>query len=201
MRHRGFVLAYHGCDQKIGEDILAGKEEVQPSTNDHDWLGKGAYFWEDSPARAKHWAEFLKNHPASSAGRITTPFVIGAIIAPDNCLDLCEAASLDLLKEAHAVFKDFMSFSRSPLPENEPAHKGDADLVKRKLDCAVINFLHLLRDTENKEPFATIRGPFFEGPPLYPGAKIANRTHIQWCVRNPARNILGYFRVRSETAA
>jgi hypothetical protein len=38
-----FVLGYHGCDEKIGERILAG-EHVSLSRNAYDWLGTGAYF-------------------------------------------------------------------------------------------------------------------------------------------------------------
>ena len=48
----GFVLAYHGCDREVGERILAGEEQVRPSANDYDWLGPGAYFWENSARRA-----------------------------------------------------------------------------------------------------------------------------------------------------
>ena len=38
-----FVLGYHGCDEKIGERILAG-EHVLLSRNAYDWLGTGTYF-------------------------------------------------------------------------------------------------------------------------------------------------------------
>jgi len=198
MRHGGIVLAYHGCDEEVGERILAGKEDVRVSTNDYDWLGKGAYFWENSPRRALQWAEFLQKHPSSSVGSIGKPFAIGAIIVPGNCLDLCEAASLDILKKAHSTFVEIMAELKSPLPKNEASRAGDNDLVRRKLDCAVINFLHDFREIEEEEAFATVRCPFFEGTALYSGAKIANRTHVQWCIREPKKNIVGYFRVRPE---
>ena len=63
MNFPGFVLAFHGCDRAVGERILAGKEHVRPSDNDYDWLGPGAYFWENNPRRALAWAQFLHNHP------------------------------------------------------------------------------------------------------------------------------------------
>jgi hypothetical protein len=47
-----FVLGYHGCDRRIGEGILRNKEHVAISKNRYDWLGEGAYFWENSPERA-----------------------------------------------------------------------------------------------------------------------------------------------------
>jgi hypothetical protein len=76
-----FVLGYHGCDEKIGEKILGSGDHVVPSSNAYDWLGAGAYFWENSPKRALSWAEFLKKHPVIADHKIETPFVIGAIIA------------------------------------------------------------------------------------------------------------------------
>jgi hypothetical protein len=70
MRHAAWVLAYHGCDKKVGERILAGKAEVCSSSNPYDWLGHGAYFWENSQARASHWAQYLKDHPGVSNAKI-----------------------------------------------------------------------------------------------------------------------------------
>ena len=198
MRHGGFVLAYHGCDREIGEQVLAGKVDVRLSENDYDWLGKGAYFWENSPARALQWARFIHDHPARSTGRVKDPFVVGAIIAPGNCLDLSDAACLDILKLTYLSFAEIMAASNTELPANEKGHAGDADLIKRKLDCAVMNFLHTLRESKGQEPFETVRCPFFEGEPIYKGAGIAARTHIQWCVRNPVQNVVGYFRPRAK---
>jgi len=88
MTPEGFVLAYHGCDARVGGGILAGRGHVRPSTNKHDWLGSGAYFWENSPTRALQWAQFLKDHPKIAASKVNEPFVIGAIIKPGRCLDL-----------------------------------------------------------------------------------------------------------------
>jgi len=31
MRYGGFVLAYHGCDQSVGEKVLAGDTDIVPS--------------------------------------------------------------------------------------------------------------------------------------------------------------------------
>lgn len=40
-----FVLAYHGCEKRIGESILRNDDHVTVSRNRYDWLGEGAYFW------------------------------------------------------------------------------------------------------------------------------------------------------------
>ena len=85
MRFPSIVLGYHGCDYDVAESILAGKEEVRSSTNTYDWLGSGAYFWENNPSRALSWATLLAK---SNSKKIRTPAVIGAIIDPGNCLDL-----------------------------------------------------------------------------------------------------------------
>jgi hypothetical protein len=43
--------------------------------------------------------------------------------------------------------------------------------------------------------YQTVRGAFMEGTPVYPGAGIFEKTHIQIAVRDPDW-ILGYFRPR-----
>ena len=189
-----FVLGFHGCDESVGEQVLAGGQHLVPSTNDYDWLGHGIYFWENSPVRAKQWAEFLAKHSPKSRNRITKPFVLGAIIDLGNCLDLTEASSLALVRRGFDEMKQGFESIGIGLPKNEPGAKGDEDLLKRKLDCAVINYVHAMRDDEDDlKPFDSVRGAFFEGQPLYEGAKIMAKTHIQVCVRKRS-SIRGYFR-------
>lgn len=59
--HPSFVLGFHGCDKKVGEGILSGKIQHEFSENDYDWLGRGIYFWENDPYRAREWAIEQKN--------------------------------------------------------------------------------------------------------------------------------------------
>ena len=87
-------MGFHGCDREVAEKILVGKEEVRASENQYDWLGSGAYFWENNPARALAWAEFLASPRYRGKRKVTQPAVLGAIIDPGNCLDLTEASSL-----------------------------------------------------------------------------------------------------------
>jgi hypothetical protein len=188
-----FVLGYHGCDEKTGEKILGG-DHVSPSRNAYDWLGTGAYFWENSPKRALSWAKFLQKYPPAPSRKIEKPFVIGAIIDLGNCLDLSDAGSLTIIRQGYDQFKTLSESADADLPVNEPAHDDDTDLVKRHLDCAVMNFVHLLRGQTDLPSFDTVRGIFTEGGELYHGAKIQSKTHIQICVRNPEASIKGYFR-------
>ena len=81
---------------------------------------------------------------------------------------------LDTDREYAATMKD----AGSLLPRNEMGHPGDEDLVKRHLDCAVINYLDTTRAEQNLPSFDTLRGAFFEGGPLFPDAGVAEKTHI-----------------------
>ncbi|MDB6092618.1 MAG: hypothetical protein JWM32_180 [Verrucomicrobia bacterium] len=190
------VLGYHGCDESVGEKVLRGEQVIASSKNAHDWLGEGAYFWENNPARALQWAEFIKAHPRWFEARIQKPFVIGAIIALGQCLDLTEAESLGIVRNGFKEMAATLSETNFPLPSNEKGSSKDDDLVKRKRDCAVINFVHEARAARSLPTFDTVRAVFCEGEPLYEGARIMARTHIQIAVRNPA-SIRGYFRPNS----
>jgi hypothetical protein len=192
-----FVLGFHGCDESVGEKILRGEDHLRGRANDYDWLGHGTYFWENSPTRARHWAEFIRDHPQWFETRIEKPFVSGAIIDLGLCLDLTEAESLEIVREGFENLKLVFTTAGVSLPENERGSRHDRDYVKRKLDCAVINHVHALRENDQELSYDSVRGAFFEGEPLYEGAAIMARTHIQVCVRN-TKHIRGYFRPISE---
>ncbi len=49
------------------------------------------------------------------------------------------------------------------------------------------------RDKRRTSYFQTVRGAFVEGDPVYEGARIHAKTHVQIAVRDPSC-ILGYFR-------
>lgn len=191
MRPPALIIGYHGCDKSVGEGILASGRKLRKSENDYDWLGHGVYFWENDPARAFQWAKAQQKR-----GKIATPYVIGALLAPKNCLDLTEQDSLDKIDEAYRQYAMLMAIAGEPLPENSPLHArpgvSDGDLLIRKLDCAVINALHVFRENEGGVPFDAVRGPFWEGEALYPGARIQRKSHIQIAVRDESV-VLGYF--------
>ncbi len=111
-----------------------------------------------------------------------------------DCLNLSDAKSLEIVRNGYDELKHVSESAGAPLPINEPSHSEDTDLVKRHLDCAVVNFVHAARDQQDLTPFDTVRGLFTEGGELYPGAKILAKTHVQVCVRNPVESIKGYFR-------
>ncbi len=199
MKDSGLHLGFHGCDEEVGERILADKDHLAISTNDYDWLGSGGYVWGYSDIRAQRWAEFVHAHPQHFGQRIKRPFVIGVIYEPGHCLDLSDAACLDEIQEAYYLMVEALQESGFPTPVNQPGFKGDLDLVKRHLDCAVINYVHHLREQQGLLPYDTVRGAFPEGGPLYTDARIMERTHVQICLRSPRQSIRGYFRPMRQT--
>ena len=75
-----------------------------------------------------------------------------------------------------------MLFRSVPLPENKTA-KGE--LLIRRLDCAVINFVHERGNQQNELQFDSVRAAFMEGGSIYENSGFHSKTHIQLCVRDP----------------
>ena len=179
------ILGYHGCDAATGEKVLAGKAHLKPSDKDYDWLGNGIYFWVDSPERAWDWAN---NGPGPK--KITKPFVIGALIYPGLCLNLTDYGVIEQLRVAHKVLA--AASGSGEKPQNTLTEDGITML--RRLDCAVIETLHRLREDQGEESYDSVYGVFDEGEPAFDGAGFREKTHIQLAVRKTT-NIVGYFRV------
>jgi hypothetical protein len=178
-----FVLGYHGCDAAVAERLL--KNQVfQPSQNDYDWLGEGVYFWEANPLRG---LEFAIESSKRKASKIKKPTLVGAVIDLGYCLDLTTSRGLQQVKTAHQKLKTVFDQAQEPLPQNQP------DGMRHNLDCAVINYLHRLKEEES-DPFDTVKGIFIEAPDLYSGSAFGSKNHIQIAVRR-LDCIKGVFRV------
>ncbi len=184
------VLAFHGCDRELGEAVIKGEERLKPSQNEYDWLGNGIYFWENSVKRARLFAERAAQDTRISKGNIKEPFVVGAVIFLGYCLNLTDPLYVEEMKDAYEKLKE----PGNELPVNVKSEFGIPRM--RKLDCAVIETLHLVREDDGIAPFDTVRGVFIEGDDIYPGAGFRELTHIQVCVRN-TDCIKGYFHPQS----
>ena len=184
MISRSFVLGYHGCDAAVARKVVSGDDQLLSSTNQHDWLGNGQYFWEDSHSRALRWA---KEEEVKKSGKVHQAAVLGAIIDLGNCLNLIDTEHLGLVQAAHTVYLEVCQATG-----DAPAQNKGKDLSGRYLDCAVFETLHQLRATNHQPSFDTVRAFFVEGQELYPTADLRSLDHIQICVRNP-RSIIGYF--------
>jgi hypothetical protein len=184
MVSHSLVVGYHGCDVRVARKVISLNESLHPSDNPWDWLGHGCYFWEDSPARAKQWAEAESKRRDSFIKR---PAVVGAIINLGNCLNLADA---EALKQVRAAYDEYERVCNSG--GIEKAKNRGLDLRARYLDCAVMESLHQLRQEEGKPAFDTVRGFFIEGRELYDGAGFRELDHIQICVRS-LDQIIGFF--------
>lgn len=175
----GPLICYHGCPRQVAEDVLANKATLAPSTNKWDWLGRGIYFWVDSWARGLDWAIERK---------FDEPYVIGAYVHPGLCLNLTDYAVIDQLKSAYELLCDHHGKEGAKLPVN----KGPI----RRLDCAVVEFLHAMREDRNLPAYQTTLGAFEEGDPVFEGSSFRHKTHLQLLVREGYEDrIIGYFRV------
>jgi hypothetical protein len=184
-----FVLGYHGCDRQIGESLISGVP-FAPSENDYDWLGAGIYFWEANPRRGLEFVTEIQARRKGEPDAIKDPFVVGAVIELGYCLDLTTSTGIQAVASAHADFVAYCSKAGVEVPINTLGQ----DLLLRKLDCAVINHLHQVRESGSLPGFDTVRGVFIEGSRIYPDSGFFEKTHIQLCVRNLAC-IKGVFRV------
>ena len=95
MTPSGTILGYHGCTAQVARRAVLCETTLLPSANDHDWLGKGVYFWANDPVRAREWALAQPQHQGVVVG------VVGAIINLGNCLNLAERAAVEHVAEAY----------------------------------------------------------------------------------------------------
>ena len=173
------IYAFHGCERKIAEKVLAGECDLQASENKWDWLGSGVYFWENAPERAYMWAvQSGKKDPA----------VVGAVINLGSCLNLMDKSSNRNLYDAYRSLVSLSNKIGKTIPENrDNGHFRDA---------SVINMAHAIAEA-NGSPYDTVRAAFVEGAPVFDGSAIRSDTHIQICVRDPKKSIVAYFRPRT----
>jgi len=186
----GLILGFHGCDENVRNDVVLSKTSLKSSSNDHDWLGWGMYFWANSPERA---LEFASQSRLKS--KIKTPSVLGAVIDLKKCLDLLEYKNLTIVKNTYDHLSKIMKSANLELPKNV-APPGENESLLRKLDCFVIESLHKLNTKDQQ--YDSVMSVFLEGKELYDNAGFREKNHIQICIRNPDC-IKGYFIPRSKS--
>ena len=192
----GLLVGFHGCDITVRNKIVNGQSMLHDSDNDYDWLGNGMYFWENNPQRALDFAQQLHDRPQRGKTPIQNPAILGAVIDLGFCLDLLEKEFIGLVRQSYDTLDASYSTLDLPLPKNAPLGNSK-DLLLRKLDCAVIENLHLYRKRKKLRPFDSARGVFIEGDALYPTAGFYEKSHIQLCLRNP-NCVKGFFIPRAE---
>jgi len=198
------IFGFHGCDESVRDHLLNHPDEIIFSKEKYDWLGHGMYFWENNYERALQWAQGKKDR-----GRIKQLSVLGAALFLGYCCDFLDATYIGLLKDYFDVMAPLYNTVGKPLPQNRDLpHDQHKDKILRELDCTVIEFMHDKITTKNQSDiytkgysnnkiFDSARGVFTEGGPVFEGAGILEKSHIQICIRNP-NCIKGFFLPRHE---
>ena len=188
------LFGFHGCDETICDALVSGKQKnLNFSENSYDWLGKGMYFWENDAERAFEWAQSLVKQRQNKNQKVTKPAVLGAVICLGHCLDFLERENLIKLKEYYSIISQSFKEQGLALPKN----KGGNDLLKKELDCFLINsFVAQQKEKDERQSYDSVRGVFFEGNELYPTSGFREKDHIQIAILNP-NCVKGFFKVRS----
>lgn len=170
------VIGFHACERAFAEKLRRGDVQISQwrlSENRYDWLGPGIYFWEGSLRRAK---EFARDRHR----KLADPMIVEAEIDLGDCFDLTETEYLDRLRRTYDRLVQSYHAAGLALPKN----RGKL----RDLDCLVISeFLSSIEQSDQPTVFHTVRCPFEEGEPVFPGSYIRRQTHVQIAVRDARR--------------
>jgi hypothetical protein len=159
------AIGYHGTSAGAAQRILSTGFQV--SRNEYDWLGDGAYFFQDAPARALEWARDRFGNDAA---------VIGVEIDLEDCIDLLDARWHAVLRESYSELVARLNASALPLPrQTRGAHRLDREVINRAV--AVLQSRGVV--------VRAVRAAFLEGEPLFPGSALWSQAHVQVAVRDP----------------
>jgi len=198
------VIGFHGCERAIRDQLLNKPNDIIYSRQPYDWLGHGMYFWENNYTRAFQWAEDKMRR-----GAIQNPAVIGGVLYLGYCCDFLDTKYIQMLKENYKVMADYYKAGGKEMPQNKDLPQDKyKDKILRELDCAVIEHLHKENSVQvqkgikekgysESKVFDSTRAVFTEGGPVFEGAGLFEKSHIQICIRNP-NCILGFFLPRKE---
>ena len=153
------VIGYHGTSSESAAKILT--DGFRASTQDWEWLGRGAYFWQDAPYRAQSWA-------IERLGRegYTGPIaVVAAEILLAGFTDLLDKQGMGQLKE---IAERYVASNQSL------QNAGKAN----RLDCAVFNFATIVLQSKGVVVNG-YRAACVEGLPLTPGSPVHDLSHVQ----------------------
>jgi hypothetical protein len=190
------VIGYHGCDRQVRDSIVSRQtQHLNISKNPYDWLGSGAYFFEDDAYMAMDFAKTAHENPAKqyTAKPVNTPAVLGAVIEMGNCWDLRKMQGCDKFEMVWHQMQAAFAQDNIPLPVNKPGSSNDGVVLLRHRDRAVIDLGCRLAITAKEPAIDTVMSIFELGERLTENSGFRKKTHVQISVRNPEKSILGYF--------
>lgn len=169
------IEGFHGTAAErakriVDEGFLAWPRQGQ-------WLGKGAYFFQDAPALAWEWAEWVvRKFPATG----TRPAVIWATLDVQDCLDLFDIRWYSRVKRAYEIFRADCERRGVEPPQQEEWKPGEGK--KHYLDYVILNDMIEKMD-ERGVPFTSVRGIFWEGYPAFPKSHLHDQAHVAIAAR------------------
>lgn len=167
------IEAFHGTTLAAADSILSGG--FRPSEQDWDWLGKGVYFFQDGPSRARAWAlEWAVEHYKG------LPAVVGAKIRleREHFIDLIDVFWSEKMNGFYQNFVELCNRSNTPIPRQSPKPSGPHPLDRR-----VVNHAVGILGREGKL-ISAVRGAFEEGDRVYPDSAFFEKAHVQIAVRD-----------------
>lgn len=170
------VIGFHATTQERGLSIL--REGFKRSHNRYDWLGNGAYFYQDAPGYALEWARRERRD-----GAIENPFIIVVKISCDGFLDLLDAGWADALRTIYDRLNDKAKREFTIAQQKQKAHEPKKRAMAHPLDRYVIEAtVGVLR--RKGVYIRAVRAVFLEGVPIFEKSHLLDRAHIQIAVRD-----------------
>lgn len=158
------VIGFHGTTAAAAQRILASGFAI--SRNEYDWLGDGAYFFQDARQRALEWAR-------TRFGRASA--VLGAEIDLTGCMDLLDVGWQEFIQVSYEGVVSQLRERSLPLPrQTAGAHRLDRHVLNHAIGVL----------GEHGVPVRSVRAAFIEGTPLFPGSALWSRAHVQIAVRD-----------------
>jgi len=158
------VIGYHGTTKDGAASIVASGFRL--STAREDWLGTGAYFFQDAPAHALEWAKQRFGYDVA---------VVRAEILLDDCLDLLDLGWDSRLRtEYRRLEQEYIA-----LGKKAPRQQNGANVVDREIVDRLVSLL-----ARRRRNIRNVRGAFVEGEPIFPSSALYDRAHVQIAVRD-----------------
>lgn len=195
MKTGHLVLAYHGCDITLRDDLVSRRvSELRSSANRYDWLGPGAYFFENDHRRALLFANAAHDNPGKRYTKqpIATPAVVGAVLQFDFILDMTTQEGVENYCAAYQAMIEYLVAHGHPEPKNVKASDEDEDVIVRQLDSDVFAFMHRIREDTKQQLFQAVRSAFPQGAAIAPSSAFRRSSHVQIALRDNSC-VLGWF--------
>jgi hypothetical protein len=158
------LVGHHGTSRQIAETVLS--KGFRASQNAYDWLGDGAYFWQDAPLRAMEWATQAFGTDAA---------VLEATIEARDFINLLDVEWMSWLTDVFDQYLDEIKRSGRAVPvQTDRAHR---------LDREVINFGISILESGGISVRGVI-GAFREGRPVFTNSALYSHSHVQIAVRD-----------------